>query len=335
MKRKLLYAVAAQHRGLLFPEHVCQRIAQLVDVVPAAVPDKPDREFLMRHLPEAEILITSWGTASLAADLLPAAEKLRLVGHAAGSVKPIMTEAAWQRGIRVTSGAPAIAFSVAEFCLGMMLMAARRVFWLEKRARQGHWRETWSFFGPAFEIYRQNVGVIGASNVGRRLIQLLQPFGCNVLLYDPFCSAEKARELGAVKVDALDDVFSRCRVVSLNAPVTEDTKGMIRGRHFAMLQPGSLFINTARWVIINHEEMLAELRRGRFIACLDVAPQEPPPLDDELRRLPNVVLTPHQAGGFAENLMRVGEQIAEDVAAYLEGRPLVGEVTADRMAIIA
>ncbi len=110
---------------------------------------------------------------------------------------------------------------------------------------------------------------------------------------------------------------------------------MVRGKHFALLREGSVFINTARGILIDQEEMVQELRKGRFVACLDVTVPEPLPLDHPLRLLPNVLVTPHEAGAFAENLVRIGELIAEEVERYAAGKPLLGEVTRDKLDTIA
>jgi phosphoglycerate dehydrogenase-like enzyme len=178
--------------------------------------------------------------------------------------------------------------------------------------------------------------VIGAGYVGRILIGLLQHFPCDVFLYDPYYSVEHARQLGARKLESLDEVFSTCDVVSLNAPVTSETKGMLRGRHFALLRDGALFINTARGVLVNESELIEELRTGRFVACLDVTdPVEPPPADHPFRVLPNVLLTPHIAGAVAQNLFRIGACVADEVEAFVNGRPLQFEVKREQLDRIA
>lgn len=335
MKAKLMYGVPALRFTQIFSEATRARIAEMCDVIESPVPEEADKEFVLKHLGDAEILITSWGTAEVDADIAAAARNLKFVAHAAGTIKPVMSEAAWEQGIRVTGSAQAIATGVAEFCLGLMLTVPKRTQWFAERVKQGYWSKTEDIFGPAFEIFRQNVGIVGASFVGKYLIGLLKPFGCNILLYDPYCSAEQAKELGVAKVDSLEELFSQCRCVSLNAPATDETAGMIRGKHFALLQRGSVFINTARGSIINQNEMVQELRKGQFIACLDVTDPEPPTIDHELRNLPNVLLTPHEAGCVCENLLRIGEFVADEIAAYLAGEPLKGEVTHDQLATIA
>jgi phosphoglycerate dehydrogenase-like enzyme len=299
------------------------------------VPVEPDAAFLRAHAGKAEIVVSGWGTQAVDGPTLAAAPALKLVAHAAGSIKPMMSEEAWQRGVRVTGAAQAIAAGVAEFCLGLILTASKRVYWLAERVREGHWSRSDDLFGKPFEIYRQRVGIIGASHVGRRLAELLRPLGCTVVIYDPYWTRQRIESLGAVKADTLEEVFRGCRVVSLNAPTTKETERMIRGSHFAMLPDGALFINTARGILIDQDEMVAELRRGRFVACIDVTVPEPLPIDHALRRLPNVLVTPHVAGAVGENLMRIGEFIAEEIVRYAAGGKLLGEVTHDQLGTTA
>jgi phosphoglycerate dehydrogenase-like enzyme len=335
VKPKVLFAVAREFREQIFPPHTLEVVRAGCDIIDVPAPQEPDTAFLRAHLASADVVVSGWGTDPLSAEVLSAAPSLKLLAHAAGTIKGQMTPAAWDRGIRVTGAAPAIAQGVAEFCLGLIITAAKRVYWFADRIRQGSWSRSDDVFGKAFEIYRQKVGVIGASHVGRRLVELLKPFGCTVVVFDPYWSKEKLAALGAQKAETLDDLFSQCRVVSLNAPVTKETEGMIRGKHFALLPEGAVFINTARAVLVNQEEMLEQLNRGRFVACLDVTLPEPPPLDHPLRRLPNVILTPHEAGAMAENLARIGEFISSEIARFAAGSPLAGEVTRGQLDTIA
>ncbi len=335
MKAKLIFGMPSDGFDRIFPKHVLEALRNTCDVVDAPLPAEVGPGFFKRHAADAEILVTSWGTPDIDEEILRHGEQIKLIAHAAGTVKQLATNAVWKRGIRVTSSAAAMAVGVAEFCLGLMITCSKRAFWLCENIRRGAWSREVDLFGAPFELYRQNVGVIGASMVGKRLIDLLQPFGCNVMVYDPYCSAEELLSMHATKIDTLDELFARCRVVSLNAPTTDETIGMIRGHHFARLPDGALFINTARGVIIDQAEMIDELRKGRFVACLDVTNPEPPLLDDPLRRLPNVLLTPHEAGAVAENLMRIGEFVASEVAVYQKGEALRGEVTKKRLSTMA
>ena len=332
MKPKVLFAVVEERYSKLFLQQDLDRIATLCDVIEAEIPnEKEDKEFLLKHIADADIVISSWSTANLDADVMAKAKNLKLLAHAAGSVKPVVSDELFEQGVKVTSSAAAISYGVAEFCLGMILMTPKRVFWAAQTTSNGGWRDGIEVFNGAFEIYGQKIGIIGASHVGKHLIRLLHNFNCDIILYDPYCSLEQAKELGVTKTETLEDLFSQCRVVSLNAPSTKQTENMIRGEHFKLLQDGAVFINTARGNIVNEQEMIEELKKERFIACLDVTEPEPPTEDSPLRSLPNVVLTPHEAGVVAENMARLGTFVADEIEAFINNKPFYFEVKKEQL----
>ncbi len=327
MKPKVLFAVAKEHYSKIFSEKDLGRIKNQCEIIKTEVPTVPDKDFLLKNIKDAEIAISSWGTACFDSEVMQEAKKLKLLTHAAGTVKPVVSDAFWDKSVKVTSAAAAISYGVAEFCLGFILMAPKRVFWGAQATRQGGWRESINIFNGPFEIYQQKIGIIGASHVGKHLIRLLKSFTCDVLLYDPYCSPEDAANMGVTLAKSLEELFSQCRVVSLNAPSTAETKNMIRGEHFKLLPPGAVFINTARGAIVNEQEMIEELKKERFVACLDVTEPEPPAVDSLLRKLPNVILTPHEAGVVAENMARLGTFVADEIDAFISGKEFKYEVT--------
>lgn len=331
---KVLYALNNELFKKIFSQRDQARISSLCDVIDVPVPAAADKDFLLNNISDADILISSWGTQALEADILDQALNLKLLCHAAGSVKPVVSDAFWEKKLQATSAAAAIAFGVAEFCLGLILTATKRAFWGGLGTRQGMYKQGIECFGGPNEIYQQKVGVIGASHVGRHLIRLLHNFSCDVVLYDPYCSREKAEELSAAQVDTLDELFSQCMVVSLNAPSTDETKHMIRGSHFAQLPEGALFVNTARSAIVHEEEMIEELKKGKFVACIDVTDPEPTLLDSPLRNLANVWLTPHEAGVVAQNMLRIGTFVADEIEAFTNGKPFIYPVTQEMLSRI-
>lgn len=331
----IVYAVNERWRRKCFAPEDERRIAAVGRVIEAPVPARVDPAFLRQFIPSADVVITSWDTAPLDAPIVCEARQLKLLAHAAGSVKPVVSPELWRARVRVTSAAAAISYGVAEFCLAMMLLGSKRAFWAGNACRTGAWQDGASAFHGPHEIYGQSVGVIGAGHVGRRLLQLLGSFSCRRLLHDPCVSAQRAAEMGAEKVESLDELFSRCAVVSLNAPNIPQTRHLIGGRHLRLLRDGGLFINTSRGAIVNETEMIEELRRGRIVACLDVTEQEPPPADHPLRQLPNVWLTPHMAGVTAENMLRIGSLVADEIEAFAKGEPPKHEVTEQQLATMA
>lgn len=310
-------------------------LRQIGDVLDVDPPEEVTKEFLVEHLRSADVAITSWETARFDAGVLAAAPRLKLICHAAGSVRPIVSNEVWIRGIRVTSAAAAISYGVAEFCLGLILMASKRVFWLAQGTHRGEWTESMPCFGGAFELYRQNIGIIGAGFIGRHLIRLFKNWDCNVLVYDPYLSAEQAHELGCEKRETLEELFSQCRAVSLNAPSNEGTREMLRGHHFAALPAGAVFVNTAGSIQIHEAEFIAELRKQRFVACVDRCEVEPCAPNHPYRTLPNVILTPHIAGAVAENMRRIGTFVRNEVESYIENGSLIHEVTEASLATMA
>ena len=199
-KPKLLLAVEQDLFPDLFSESDWNRIRERCDVLNPEPPPSPNEAFLGKYISESEIVVSSWRTACLDETVLSGADGLRLLCHGAGSVKPVVSEALWKQGVTVTSAASAIAYGVAEYCLGMILTGTKRAFWLAQGTRNGEWREhVGTCFGGVSEIFRQKIGIIGAGHVGRLLIGLLRHFECEILVYDPYLSAgdaEKLAELG-------------------------------------------------------------------------------------------------------------------------------------------
>lgn len=314
---KLLLAVDPDMRKTIFSSGDMKRMQKLAEVLNCDPERKADKAFLLEKIPDVEVVVTSWGTAPLDSEVMSAAENLRVLIHAAGSVRPVVSSELWKRKIRVSSCAQAISYGVAEFCLGLILSCTKRVPWFGNSVKEGLWMESSKAFGGAFEIYQQNIGIIGAGHIGRYLVQLLKNFTCNLFVYDPYLEEEEARRLGVEKLESLEEMFKRCRVVSLNAPTNEGTRHMLRGSHFALLPQGALFINTAGSSQIHEEEFLEELRKGRFVACIDRCEVEPVQLDHPFRRLPNVLLTPHIAGVMAENRLRIGTFAVNELESYV------------------
>lgn len=286
---------------------------------------------LLTILPQADACLTGWGVAQLDADVIAAAPRLRAMAHMGSSVKRFVSEALWAQGIHVTTAAPALAEDVAITTLGLMLVGMKRVWPLGQHIRAGGWRE--SAYWPSREIRHKQVGVIGASHVGRHLIRLLKPFEVHILLYDPFVAAEQAAQLGVEKVE-LDDLLRRADIVSLHAPANADTYHLLNAGGLALMKDDALLINTARGTLIDEAALIAELSKGRFFAFLDVTDPEPLAADSPLRQLENVVVLPHLAGCI-EDCSRMGEMAAEELRRFFAGEPPLYQVKPDMFGRIA
>ncbi|MFB6782404.1 hydroxyacid dehydrogenase [Streptomyces sp. NPDC056352] len=278
-------------------------------------------------LAEAEVLLTCWGATPLTAEVLDGAPRLRAVVHAAGSVKHHITDACWERGIAVTSAAGANALPVAEFTLAAILFAGKRVLQTAQRYAALRTDHDWLQELAGSGNYRRTVGIIGASRIGRRVIELLHPFDLDVLLYDPYVDAAEEARLG-VRLATLDELCAHSSVVSVHAPQLPETHHLIGAAQLAAMATGTTLINTARGSLIDEDALLAELRSGRLHAVLDVTDPELPPALSPLYELPNVLLTPHIAGSQGDELHRMADQALDEMERFASGLPFADPVHA-------
>lgn len=254
--------------------------------------------------------------------------------HAAGSVKHHITPACWERGLRVTSAAAANALPVAEYTLAAILLAGKDVLPAARRYRELRAPHDWRAELAGHGNYRRCVGIVGASRIGRRVIELLRPFDLEVLLFDPYVDAGTAARLGAEQV-GLDELCARSRIVSVHAPELPATRHMIGAAQLAAMPDGATLINTSRGSLIDGDALLPELVSGRLNAVLDVTEPEVPPASSPLYDLPNVLLTPHVAGSLGDEIHRLADFALDEVARYASGLPFADPVTPEDLARMA
>jgi phosphoglycerate dehydrogenase-like enzyme len=333
-KPNVAVVIGQEHYPRMFSEQAWQHLAEFAEVMHHPGQEPAGKEDLIKLLPTADACITSWEVARVDADVLAAAPRLRAMAHMGSSVKRFISEGFWERKIHVTSAGIALAKTVAETTLGLMLVGQKMIWPLGNHVREGGWREesTWKRWFSR-ELFRKKVGIIGASNVGRHVITLLEPFDCQVLLFDPYLSQEQADAMGVVKL-SLEELLREADVVSLHVPATEETYQMLNADRLKLMKDDALLINTARGSVIDEEALIQELEAGRFFAFLDVTDPEPPASDSPLRELPNVVVTPHIAGCI-ENCGHMGEMAVEELRRFFSGEPPIYQVTKEKLERIA
>jgi phosphoglycerate dehydrogenase-like enzyme len=279
-------------------------------------------------------VFTSWGPPTFDEELMDAAADLRIIGHAAGSIKRFIPPLVFERGVVVTHAANMIAESVAEWTLAMMLMGLRRVHTIDRAMQAGEVWPVYKTLEPA-GLYGKRVGVIGASHVGRALIRLLQPFDTDIQVYDPYLKDEDAAGMDVRRVDTLEELVTTSDVITNHAPTTEATRGMLDARLWGLIKDGAVFVNTARADAVDYDALLTTLQTGRITAALDVFPEEPLAKDSPFRHMPNVIVSPHAAGLTIESKLRLGETVADEFSRFFAGEPLHHEVTADMLSTMA
>jgi phosphoglycerate dehydrogenase-like enzyme len=265
-------------------------------------------------LTDCQIGVGSWGTpCPKSADLIAACPRLRLWEHVAGTVRHMFGPHLKGRRLLIASCKTAIADNVAEVTLGEIILGLRRILANAAANRSGLADAPTNMKA----LYGSTVGVVGASEVGKRVIRLLRPFGCRVLLYDPFVTDRQAAAMGAARVKDLLELCRMSDVVTLHTPALPSTAKMLGAAHFQSMRDDGVFINTSRGMCIDEAALIEELAKGRLWAFIDVTEPEPAAADSPLRRLPNAVLTSHIAGLPWRNM---GAQAVSDIAAFLKGR---------------
>jgi len=282
-------------------------------------------------LSEVEVIFSSWGMPLCDETFLDRFPKLKAIFYAAGSVRLFVTDALWRREILVSSSNSALSVSVSEFTLAQILLSLK---WTWRHAADTRTARRMIHHTPP-GTYDSVVGLVSIGTVAKKLLSLMRPFHFQIVAYDPFLTQQSARELG-VKLVSLEDLFEISDVVSVHTPWLPETEGMICGHHFNRMKPGVTFINTARGAVVNEPEMIEILKhRPDLYALLDVTWPEPPPPSSPLYDLPNVILTPHIAGALGKECQRLGAMAVDEFERYLKGKPLLGQIREEMMAMIA
>ncbi|MGC9348860.1 MAG: hydroxyacid dehydrogenase [Anaerolineae bacterium] len=319
----------AYHKIYGAPERA--EIAQLVDVY-APQQTVETIETQPEILAKADVLFSGWGMARLDEQFLAAAPRLKAVFYGAGSIRYFATDAAWDRGIVITSAYAANAVPVSEYTLSQILFALKRGWHYALTIKR---EKSWVERTPVPGAYDTTVGIISLGMIGRLVAERLRPFDLHVIAYDPYVNAEDAAALG-VELVSLDEVFRRADVVSLHTPKLPETLGMVTGAHLSAMKDKATFINTARGPIVREDEMIEVLKqRPDLYAILDVTDPEPPVAGSPLYTLPNVVLTPHIAGSMDAECRRMGHYMIEELERFLAGEPLKWRITRERAKLLA
>lgn len=331
----IAFAMQPSRTRHVLPEALVQRLATIGRVLDAPPMQSFGDDRAVKLLAETEILITGWGAPAIDASALRQAPNLKLVVHAAGTVKGLLGDDLFDRGIQVSHSAQANALPVAEFTLAAIIFAGKKVFrfrdlYVADRNRS----QTVPMQAQAIGNYGRTVGIIGASRIGRRVIELLAPFSYRILLYDPMVDAQEAANLGVEKAE-LDALMASSDIVSLHAPSLPATHHIINASRLSLMKDGATFINTARGALVDETALLAVLKTGRIDAIIDVTDPEIPDAGSAFYDLPNVFLTPHIAGAVGLERTRLGEMAVDEAIRFIEGKPLLYEIRREDMARMA
>jgi phosphoglycerate dehydrogenase-like enzyme len=282
-----------------------------------------------------DALIVCHGAPYVDGAMLDSAPRLRLIGELEGDrfSNRIDADAAAERGVRVVDTTHGSSLPVAEWALALMLIGLRNAGAQFRRLVAGEeFRRAPD--DPGFrlgELSGRSVGLLGLGHIGRRLIELLQPFGCRVLVHDPYVSKEVALATH-VELGTLDRVLSEPDVVVCTAPLTPRTHRMIGATELDLLKPDAVFVNVSRGAIVDPDALIARARRGDIRVSLDVFDPEPIPAASPIRDLPNVFLSPHIAGVTAACRPRFFSFMVDELERFFGGRDTLFDITPTTLA---
>ena len=225
--------------------------------------------------------------------------------------------------VRVVNTPGRNASAVAEFTIAAILVETRLIRAGHEALRRGEWRgDLYRADLTGTELSELTVGLIGYGEIGTRVVPLLKPFGCRILVCDPYKQLSAADVADGVIMTDFDTLLAESDVVSLHARVTDETRGFLAAPQFARMKAGAYFINTARGPMVNYDDLYHALKSGHVRgAMLETFWQEPPPPDAPLLRLDNVTLTPHIAGASTTTVRIAARMAAEEVRRWLAGEP--------------
>ncbi len=194
--------------------------------------------------------------------------------------------------------------------------------------RQGEWRgDLYRADTTGTELSELTVGVIGYGQIGTRVVRLLKPFGCRILVTDPYVQLSAADLADGVRQVPLPTLLGEADIVTLHARVTPETAKFMNAAAFAAMKKGAVFVNTARGPLVDYDALHAALASGHLRgAMLETFAIEPPPVDWPLLKLPNVTLTPHIAGASTTTVRIAAAMIAEEVRRHATGEKALNPV---------
>jgi phosphoglycerate dehydrogenase-like enzyme len=327
-------AMARDAATAVLGPHALAALGGVCDLVPGTVLDDFTTEGARAVLRDVEVLVTGWGCPPLDAAALAAAPRLRAVVHTAGSVRGHITRDCWDRGIEVSSAAAANALPVAEYTVAMILLTGKHVMERAREFKATRRRDEWLGLSHGVGNYGRTVGILSASMIGRRVIELLSPYDLRILLHDPYVSAEEARALGAQPV-SIDELFAGSDVVSVHTPLLPATRGLVGRELIAAMRHEAVLINTARGAVLDQEALTEAALAGRIRAVLDVTDPEVLPPEHPLWECDNVMITPHLAGSQGNEWGRLAALAVAELGRWAAGDGFAHAVRRERLAYLA
>jgi len=293
-----------------------ERLKKAGDVVVFTERGAENEQELIRRIGRAKVAINIRAHARFTDGVFSACPALKLVSVWGTGTDNIDLNAAGMRGVTVCNTPGVNAFAVAEHALTLMLAVGRKITTLDSEMRKNKWpRELLT------QLLGKTLGVFGMGTIGARVAALGKAIGMDVLAWSAQGDQARIRAAGATPATK-EDILARADVVSLHVRLSPETRGFLGRKELAMMKPAAILVNTGRGALVDREALLGALKERKIMgAGLDVFHQEPLATDDPILSLPNVIVSPHNAGQTPEVIRDGLLRAVENVEQFLAGKP--------------
>ncbi len=322
--KSLLIAVSPREAEAFLPPRLQAEIAACAHTVTWFDPTQQDKTTWTETLStiKPEVIIGCWSTPQFPADL-PA--QTRYLCYLTGSIRHLVTREHLERGLIVTDWGNSISRYIAEAALLHTLSCLRRT---PQITQLMHVDRCWPTpDAVTATLFDRRVGIHGFGRIARELVPLLAPFKCTIDVFAPDVDATTCNAFGITASASLEALFAHNQIVIELAPLNDATRGSVTESLLRLLAPGEVFVNVGRAGIVDEPALLKIAQEGEVLLGLDVFHFEPLPADSPLRSLPNVNLTPHNAGPTSDGRQAAGAHAVANLQAYTLDQPLRGVIT--------
>jgi D-3-phosphoglycerate dehydrogenase len=266
--------------------------------------------------PQVDGILTCW--LQVTAAVIEAAQRCKVIGRFGIGLDNIDVERATTLGIVVTNVPAYCIDEVSDHTMALLLACARKIALLDREVKKGNWVRD---VGPSMRRLRgQKLGIIGFGKIGRAIVPKATAFGLEILVYSPRATEQIAQAHGVTLVD-LPELLAESDFITVHAPLTPETQGLLNAEAFCRMKPTAYVLNTARGGVIETDALYRAFTEGEITgAGLDVLAEEPPRFDEPLLELENVILTPHAAFTSEESIYDLETIAATEIARVLTGR---------------
>jgi len=335
MRPRILIPVRSIYRADLLPEQVISTLKEFAEIEIVVDPAELSRDEYARLFANKDAVLTTWNTPLIDRQVLEQADRLRIISHAGGEVRPFISPELFslKPDLVLCNASNVMAKPVAEHTLCVILACLRSLFHFRQWVKED---ENWWEYDKSrnVSLLEKKVGIVGLGQIAREFIKLVRGFDVELWVYSRHLDDRQAAEEGLRK-SSLEEIFSTCEVITINAASIPANRHMIDARLLAMIKPGAVLVNNARGMLIDERALIRELETGRFTAAIDVTDPEPPPAHSKLRQLDNVLLTPHIGGPVPDQRIWMVNEAVENLKAFFQGGTVRGIIDKKRFSYMA